>query len=612
LKKIISSVFFHELKNSLSSIRFSIEVFNKYEMSEEEKKQSINEVLNTIDNTVDILEEYMEFMKFQFTKKLPYEDVNIYEVLEEIQKELTPFAQEKNVRIYIRKSDITVYTNKFWLKRAIYNIVYNAIKFNKEYGSVNIKLENSTFGTYISISDTGIGVSNKSIKSIFKLFKTVDETRQGVGVGLALAKSVLQTLGGDIHVESSENVGSDFVLYIPHNPKEITIKRLALALIPASLILFLGISYFPIYSQKVVKNVGGGYITYKFEDGSVLKFSKNSKYELKAYKNLYNTKYVLTSYIKKGDFSLKAIKNKASIYVDDREFNNLGTDFEIIKDKYTKLAVFNGAVKSDALVLDKGQGSVIDDKIKVIKLLPPPKYVTVNNRFLTFRASPESLKYRVLISTDKDFSKIENSFFTTKSRIKLNLSKDTLYYIKVFQYDKYELPSLPSVTKYVNLVHYHKAKKALKVDINEAILELQNSISTIKDYSSLPYFELAQIYYKQKHYEKSLLYIKKAIQIDAKKEYYYLMFDSYHKLKQDNEIEKYLSKVLKKYPNDIKFLFYKAQMLYKNHKYTKVNQILFKILQKNPNYREANLLMSKVLYKLGKKERAHYYERLAK
>jgi len=610
LKKIITSVFFHEIKNSLNSIRFGVEVFDKYEMTAEEKKNSIKDILSTIDNTVSILEEYMQFVKFQFSQKLQYENVNIYTLLLEIQKELTPFAKEKNINIYIKKSDFTINTNKFWLKRAIYNILYNAIKYNKEYGSVNVRMEDSSFGIYLSISDTGIGIKNKQLKSIFKIFKRIDETQKGIGIGLALAKSVIDSLGGDIHVESNENIGTEFVLYIPYNPKSVTIKRIMLSMIPASIVLFLSISYFPIYPQNMEKNVNGGYITYKLEDGSILKFTQNSQYELKAYKNLYNTKYVLSSSIKEGDMSLKAIKNKASIYVDEREFNNLGTDFEVIKDKFTKLAVFDGKVKSDALMLDKGQGSVFADKIKVIKLLPPVKHIKINKGHLKFRPNPKALKYKIIISSDKEFSNIENSLFTTKIEMDLHFSKDTLYYIKIFEYDKYGLPSLPAVIEYVNLSHYEKAIHSSNID--EAILELESSISTIKNYSSLPYFKLATILSKDTKYLDALKLIKKAISIKPKKEYYYLLFDIYNKLNKQNEIEKDLQNVLKIYPTDIKFLFYKAIILYKNKDYKQANQVLFKILQQKPNYKQANKLMSEVLEKLGKKERAKFYKRLVK
>ena len=613
MNKFFSSVFFHELKNSLSSIKFSVQMLDKYDVSAQEKKETVDNIISTITNTTNILEEYMDFIKFKFTKKLKYEEINLYELLSEIKNELLPQAEQKSVNIYIQKSDIKIISNKFWLKRAIYNVVLNAIKYNKRGGSVNIKIERDIFGIYISISDTGVGIKKKNLSSIFKMFKQIDDTKSGAGIGLALANSVITSFGGQVNVKSNEDIGTEFILYVPKRPKEITIKRIALGLIPASIALFLSISYFPIYSQKYDKSMQGGYVIYTFEDGSVLKYSQNSDYEIKAYKNLYNTKYTLSTTLKSGDMSLKAIKNKASIYVNDREFNNLGTDFEIIRDDFTKVAVFEGSIKSDDLQLNKGEGSVISaKKIKVVELLTPPRNINIKDGYLTFNKVNNAKKYKIIISRDRNFNQIEDSFFTNKTKLNLEFKNDALYYVKIFAYDKYGLPSLPSVKKYINLSHYKKAMKIIDIDMNDSILELETSISTIQNHSSLPYYELAKILFFKKQYKKALALIQKAIKTKEKKEYYYLLLDIYEKLNKTQEIEKTLNKVLKIYPNDIYLLFYKAKILFLKAKYKEATKLLFKILQQRPNFKEANSLMAKTLMKLHKNSEAKYYERLAK
>ena len=610
MKNLISSIFSHEIKNSLTSIRFGIEMFDKYDLSKEEQKKNISDLLNTIDNTLNILEEYINFIKFQFVK-LKYEKINLYSLLEEIKTEITPFAQKKGVNIYIQKKDIFIISPKFWLKRAIYNIVYNAVKYNKRGGSVNIKIESSMFGIYLSIQDTGMGINSKNLKSIFKFFERVDETQKGFGIGLALSKSVIENIGGKISVKSNENIGSNFILYIPNKPKEITIKKIAISLIPASVVLFLAVSYLPIYSQKYEKSVQGGYIVYSLEDGSILKFAQNSDYKMSAYKNLYNTKFTLSSTLKSGDMSLKAIKNKASIYVKNKEFNNLGTDFEIIRDDFTKVAVFEGKVVSANLALNKGQGSVIGDNIKVVKLLSAPKNINIKNGYLIFDKVKDAKKYKIILSKNINFNQIEDSFFSNKNKLKIKFNNDGLYYIKVFVYDKYGLPSLPAIYKYINLSHYKKALKMLNIDINESILELESSVMTIKQHSSLPYYELAKILYIKKKYNQALKLIQKALLIQEKKEYYYLLLDIYSKLNNIQKIEENVNKIINKYPNDILLLFYKAKILFQKQQYKKTSKILFKILQQNPNFKEANALMAKTLRKLNKPE-AKYYERLSK
>ena len=613
MKDIISSVFSHEIKNSLASIKFGLEMFIKYDIDKKEIKEQSKELLNTITNTISILEEYISFIKFQFTKKLKYEKFSIYSLLLELKSELIPFAEEKKVNIYIQKNDITLYNNYFWLKRAIHNIIFNAIKYNRPGGNINIKAESSLFGVYLSISDTGIGIERKKLKSIFRFFERIDENSKGFGVGLALSKSVIETIGGQISVKSNENIGTEFILYIPFKPKEVTLKKIASGIVAASVLLFFGISYFPIYSQNYTISNNGGYISYLLEDGSVVKFDENAKYEISFKKNLYNTKYSLDSKIFKGVMSLKAIKTKAKINIDEMEFENLGTDFEIAKDDSLKVAVFEGAVKSPKFLLHQKEGIVVTDMgVKKVILLDKVKELKIQKGVLSFKDNPKAIKYQLLFSKDKNFSKIEKSFSTTKTHIVLKLDDDTLYYIKVFAYDENELPSIPNEIEFINLSHYYNALKLEKDgNYNEAMLELQNSVSTIKSYSSLPYFEIAKLYFRDKNYNKAIFYLKKAIDIDKRLDYLKLLANSYIKVKNMKELEKVVNLILKTYREDIDCLYYKALLL-KDKNQKEAQKYLFRLLQLKPNDKKANSLMGEILEKLGKKDLANYYKGLAK
>jgi len=614
MKDLISSLFSHEIKNSLSSIRFGVTILDKYEMSPEERKVFIQDLLNNIDETISILEEYINFIKFQFIQKLKYENISLYKLLEEIKNEVMPLAHEKGVNIYIKKSDVIIYSNKFWLKRAIYNIVFNAIKYNKKSGSVNIQIEKSIRGVYLSIRDTGIGIDRKKLKTIFKFFEQIDEESKGFGIGLALSKSVIESFGGKIAVKSNENIGSDFVLFIPTKPKDVTIKRIAVGLVPASVIFFLVISYFPIYTQNYQVVKSGGFISYKLEDGSVLKFDANSKYELNLNKNLYNTKFIIDAKLIKGSVTLKAIQEKATIAVADKKFNNLGTDFEIAKQEDVKVAVFSGKVKGDNTIVNKKEGLLLSKHgAKKVILLDALKGLKVVDNVLTFVNNPKAVKYKIIISKTEDFSDIYKSFYTLKNRVKLNMDDDSIYYVKVFAYDKNLFPSMPATTKFVNLTHYTKALKLEKqYQYSEAMFELQRSIATIKNYSSLPYYEIARLYYKQHKYKKSIFYIKKAMEIEKRLKYTKLLVDNYIALEQYNDIEKEISEILKSYPNDVKLLYYKALILKNKGKYKEAQKILFKLLQIDPSYKKGNLLMSEVMYKLNKKDLAKYYKEMGK
>ena len=605
MSNIISSIFSHEIKNALSSIKFGLEMFVKYDIDKDELKKTSSELLKSINNTILILEEYINYVKFQFNKKLKYESINLNELLEEIKEELLSFAKEKGVNLYLQKSDKIIYNNRFWLKRAIYNIVYNAIKYNKQNGAVNINVENSSFGVYISIRDTGIGIDREKIKKIFKVFEQIDEKSKGFGIGLALSKAVLESVGGKISVKSNVNIGSDFILYIPTKPKDVTIKNIAKGIGVAGVLLFLGVSYFPIYTQNYKVFDNGGYISYRLEDGSILKFTKDSQYQLSIKKNLYDTKYSLSTYLEKGSVALKAIKTKADIQANGVEFTNLGTDFEVIKDDEVKVAVFDGKVFAKNSIVNKNEGLIVaDGMLQKVKLLDKVKLKIKDDMLILNQ--PKAQKFHILISKNKDFVNIIQSFYTSKIKTTLNLNDDGLYFIKVFGIDENNLPSMPNVIKYINLKHY---KIALKQKGNEALLELQNSISTINKHSPLPYYEIAKLYFKNKNYKKALFYITIAYSIKQNDNYLRLLADIYVKLHKFNKLKEIIDVLLKKYPNDIQLLYYKA-LIQKDTNLELAQKTLFKLLQKNPYYKPANLLMSEVLEKLGKHKLAKYYRGL--
>ena len=166
---------------------------------------------------------------------------------------------------------------------------------------------------------------------------------------------------------------------------------------------------------------------------------------------------------------------------------------------------------------------------------------------------------------------------------------------------------MPNIIKFINLRHYHIALKQEKDgNFDEALFELQNSISTIGDYSSLPYYEIAKLYYKSKDYNKSLIYIQKAIAI--KKEIYYLQLlaDNYETLHQFNKLKTIIEELLRNSPNDVKLLYNKA-LIEKETNLNQAQKTLFKLLQIQPDYKPANLLMAEILRKMGKKELAKYY-----
>jgi tetratricopeptide (TPR) repeat protein len=595
-------------------MNFSLEILDKKEMSIEEKKELLkNSLLNNI-NTISITKEYLEFVKFKSEKSLNIAQLNIYKLLNEVRNDLDSIIKEKFINVYIEKNSTKIEIDKFWLKKAIHYIFLNVMNY-RENGSVNMYIETTFSGVYISVSSIAKGAKRKKLKSMFRLFEEIDEKSKDFGVELGLAKYIIDSFNGSIiKVQSNATLGSDFIIYLPKKTQKTTIKKIAFSVFGASLLSFLVLSYYPIYTQKYTKAESSGYEIYNFEDGSIAKFKKNSDYEISSYKNLYNTKYSIQSSIKRGEIYINTIKSKVSIKVGDRKFKNFGTNFAILKnDNKTKLAVFDGIVKSDKMMFNKGNGAIFTKQhFKQVKLLPAVRDIKFDKSYLSFKSNSNAVQYHIIISSNNKFSDVVDSFYTLNNRdIKLNLKYDTQYFLKIFEFDKNGLPSNPKIVQYINLSHYNKALELIKNNyFKEAMLELKSSILTINNYSSLPYFEIAKLYFSEKKYYESIKYISKAIKIEEKLDYYLLLFDCYYEIDKIIDIKNKIDYILNKYPKHLDVLYFKSILLYKNGDYKKSQKYLFKILQLKPHYKNANHLMGEILEKQGKEKLAIYYRNL--
>ena len=106
------------------------------------------------------------------------------------------------------------------LEETVYNLVDNAIKYNHQLGSVNIRIfrEKDRFG--LSVSDTGIGIPEIHQERIFERFYRVDKGRSrkmgGTGLGLSIVKHIVEMYGGDIMITSEVGIGTEFIIRLPY------------------------------------------------------------------------------------------------------------------------------------------------------------------------------------------------------------------------------------------------------------------------------------------------------------------------------------------------------------------------------------------------------------
>ena len=219
-KRFNSSVA-HELKTPLAVIKTNIDVLKRSNCkSIEEYDKTLAIVEKSILKMNLIIETMLDIIK---QENAPLnESVSISEILEDIVDDLDIIADKKNIQLKLNTNNIKskIKGNEIMLYSEFYNVIENAIKYNKINGTVNILCSEDYNIIKVKIIDTGKGIKEEEYEEIFKPFYRCEGINtysdNGVGLGLSLTQSVIKLHGGEIKVKSKLNEGTEFNLILPY------------------------------------------------------------------------------------------------------------------------------------------------------------------------------------------------------------------------------------------------------------------------------------------------------------------------------------------------------------------------------------------------------------
>ncbi|WP_302698788.1 sensor histidine kinase [Clostridium sp. 29_15] len=218
LRKQLTGDIAHELRTPLTSIKGHLDaiIVGIWEPTNE-RLNSINEEVKRITNLVD---ELRKLAKFDSGKdNLNKEIVNLKNYIKSIAYNYEGKALEKNIVVKYQLENIEALIDKEKFAQVIINILSNAIKYNNGNNEIYIKVFKKNNSINISIKDSGIGIPKSEYKNIFERFYRLDKSRganeKGAGVGLTIAKSIVNAHGGEIEVYSEINNGSEFIISLP-------------------------------------------------------------------------------------------------------------------------------------------------------------------------------------------------------------------------------------------------------------------------------------------------------------------------------------------------------------------------------------------------------------
>jgi PAS domain S-box-containing protein len=181
------------------------------------QEESIAQILQAGWHLLKLIDEVLDLTKIE-SKHVPLsrEPVLLAEVMLECQGMIEPQAQQRGIRIAFPRFDIPYFVkaDRTRVKQVIINLLSNAIKYNREQGTVDVNCVLSVSGRIrVSIKDVGAGLSPEQLAQLFQPFNRLGQEaggEEGTGIGLVVAKRLVELMGGEIGVESAVGVGSVF------------------------------------------------------------------------------------------------------------------------------------------------------------------------------------------------------------------------------------------------------------------------------------------------------------------------------------------------------------------------------------------------------------------
>lgn len=220
----------HELRTPLNGIIGFAELLNTETTGKlnTQQKECMDFITSSSAHLLRIVDDILELSKAEHEElQLEPSDVDIAALIREVENELKFKLTQKQItlHIHIDKMPDVVHTDTKRFKQVLYNYLSNAIKFSEPHSEIKInvfEIENKQFR--VEVKDVGIGISEQNLSKLYQLFQQIDSTLkkkyQGVGVGLALSKKIVESQGGKIGVSSIEGQGSTFFFTLPYEAAE--------------------------------------------------------------------------------------------------------------------------------------------------------------------------------------------------------------------------------------------------------------------------------------------------------------------------------------------------------------------------------------------------------
>ena len=222
----------HELKTPITTIKSYTETLLNADVDKESSKAFLSVIDEECDRMARIVKELLQLSNFDAKRvKLNKEDVDVNELIEKIYFKIKMSAEEKNQTIIFNKNEENeeICVDKDTIEQVFLNIITNAIKYTDDGGTIEISTHKEDKDMIITIKDNGSGIPKKDLKRIFERFYRVDKARArelgGTGLGLPIAKDIVESHNGKILIESGYKEGTTVKIILPRRDESLEVIK---------------------------------------------------------------------------------------------------------------------------------------------------------------------------------------------------------------------------------------------------------------------------------------------------------------------------------------------------------------------------------------------------
>jgi len=206
----------HDLRAPLLGLQGYIYILSSGKINAQEREEYLNRMKEAAQDLSSLLEDVLAVSRVQAGMTLPQRQcLELKPLVQSVLHTQEPVAAEKGLTLSCEVAEkFRIYADPKLLRRIMNNLISNAVKFTAQ-GSVRVSAWEEKEKTFISVTDSGIGLTEKECLEIFEKYRQVDENAEGYGLGLFISRQLARAHGGDLTVSSVPQQGSTFTVCLP-------------------------------------------------------------------------------------------------------------------------------------------------------------------------------------------------------------------------------------------------------------------------------------------------------------------------------------------------------------------------------------------------------------